>query len=124
MSTNRRRHANTVPIAVFATWAIIGIFACGAGLSYVWCKNQLYATGTEIKALERELTDLKSKNEVALSKIAQLSSTAKLQERYDSGFIKLVPITNDRIVILSNKAGAAPAGGSELRPVSNERSRE
>jgi hypothetical protein len=122
MSTNRRRHANAVPIAVFATWAIIGIFACVAGLAYVWCKNQLYATGTEIKALERELVDLRSKNEVALSKIAQLSSTAKLQERYDSGFIKLVPITNDRIVILGNKGGAS--GGNELRPVSNERARE
>ena len=122
MSTNRRRHANAVPIAVFATWAIIGIFACSAGLCYVWCKNQLYSTGTEIKALERELIDLKSKNEVALSKIAQLSSTAKLQERYASGFIKLVPITNDRIVILGNKSGAS--GGNELRPVSNERARE
>jgi hypothetical protein len=122
MSTNRRRHANAVPIAVFATWSIIGIFACVAGLSYVWCKNQLYATGTEIKALERELVELKSKNEVALSKIAQLSSTAKLQERYDSGFIKLVPITNDRIVILGNKGGAS--SGMELRPVSNGRVRE
>ncbi len=122
MSTNRRRHANAVPIAVFATWAIIGIFACSAGLCYVWCKNQLYSTGTEIKTLERELVELKSKNEVALSKIAQLSSTAKLQERHDSGFIKLVPITNDRIVVLGNKGGAS--GGNELRPVSNERARE
>ena len=122
MSSNRRRHSNAIPIASFATWAIIGIFTCTAGLGYVWCKNQLYATGTEIKALERELLELKSKNEVALSKISQLSSTAKLQESYDSGLIKLVPITNDRIVILSNKP--ATSGGSELRAVSNQRTRE
>jgi hypothetical protein len=122
MSSNRRRHANAIPVASFLTWALIGIFACGGGLGYVWCKNQLYTTGTEIKSLERELVDLKNKNEVAQSKIAQLSSTAKLQERYDTGFIKLVPITNDRITILSNSTAAPNTG--ELRPVSNERTHE
>ena len=122
MSTNRRRHANAIPVASFLTWALIGIFACGGGLAYVWCKNQLYTTGSEIKGLERELVDLKNKNEVAQSKIAQLSSTAKLQERYDTGFIKLVPITNDHITVLSNSPAAPNTG--ELRPVSNERTSE
>jgi len=121
-SANRRRHANAIPIASFVTWVFIGIFAAGGGLAYVWCKNQLYSTGTEIKSLERELVDLKNKNEVAQSKIAQLSSTAKLQERYDTNFIKLVPITNDHITVLSN-APAAPNTG-ELRSVSNERTHE
>lgn len=119
MSANRRRHANAIPIASFVTWALIGIFACGGGLAYVWCKNQLYTTGSEIKSLERELVDLKNKNEVAESKIAQLSSTAKLQERYNTGFIKLVPITNDHITVLSNSTTAPNTG--ELRPVSNEK---
>jgi len=66
--------------------------------------------------------DLKNKNEVAQSKIAQLSSTAKLQERYDTGFIKLVPITNDHITVLSNSSATPNTG--ELRPVSNERTHE
>jgi hypothetical protein len=91
-------------------------------LGWVWCKNQLYTTGTEIKSLERELADLKDRNEAALTKIAQLSSTAKLRERYENGFIKLVPITNDKITVLSNTAPGARTG--ELRPVSNERNRE
>ncbi|HSI16079.1 MAG TPA: hypothetical protein VK961_28780 [Chthoniobacter sp.] len=125
MSGNRRRHANAIPVASFLTWALIGLFACGGGLAYVWCKNQLYTTGSEIKALERELVDLKNKNEVAQSKIAQLSSTAKLQERYDTNFIKLVPITNDRINVLSNTSAAPVASAAgELRPVSNERTHE
>ena len=119
MASNRRRHANAVPIAWFATWGVVALCALGGGLGYVWCKNQLYTTGTEIKALERELAELKNKNEVSLSKIAQLSSTAKLQERYESGFIKLVPITNDRIVAVSSKPPKPSTG--ELRPVSNER---
>ena len=119
MSSNRRRHANAIPIASFITWGIIALFTLVGGLGYVWCKNQLYSTGTEIHALERELAELKNKNEVSLSKIAQLSSTAKLQERYDTGFIKLVPITNDHIVMVGNTQ--AKTGIGELRPVSNER---
>ncbi len=122
MSSNRRRHANAIPIASFATWGLVALFALGGGLGYVWCKNQLYTTGTEIKGLERELAELKNKNEVTLSKIAQLSSTAKLQERYESGFINLVPITNDSIAVLSN--GVAKPAAGELRPISNERDRE
>ena len=122
MSNNRRRHANAIPIASFMTWGIIALFTLAGGLAYVWCKNQLYTTGSEIKTLERELVDLKNKNEVAQSKIAQLSSTAKLQERYDTGFIKLVPITNDHITVLSNSPAAPNTG--ELRPVSNERTHE
>ena len=122
MSTNRRRHANVIPIASFMTWAMVGIFACAGGLGWVWCKNQLYTTGTEIKSLERDLSDLKDRNEAALTKIAQLSSTAKLQERYENGLIKLVPISNDHIVVLSN--AAPPPRRGELRPVSNERTHE
>ena len=123
MSGNRRRHANAIPLASFATWGAIALFALAGGLAYVWCKNQLYTTGTEIRALERELAELKNKNEVSLSKIAQLSSTSKLQERYDTGFIKLVPISNDHIAVISNAPPkpAPPAVG--LRPVSNNQSK-
>lgn len=122
MPSNRRRHANAVPIALFATWGLIALFTLGGGLSYVWCKNQLYTTGTEIKSLERELAELKNKNEVSLSKVAQLSSTAKLQERFDSGFIKMVPITNDKI---ANIGPVVPKTiVSDLRPVSNPSSTE
>lgn len=119
MSSNRRRHANAIPIASFATWGIVALCVLGGGLSYVWCKNQLYTTGTEIRALERELGQLRNKNEVSLSKIAQLSSTAALNARFESGFINLVPITNDAIVVLE-KSGPKPGRG-ELRKVSNER---
>jgi hypothetical protein len=122
MSGNRRRHANAIPIASFATWALVGLFACAGGLGWVWCKNQLYTTGTEIKSLERELADLKDRNEATLTRISQLSSTAKLRERYANGFISLVPITNDKITVLSNTAPGARTG--ELRPVSNERTHE
>lgn len=119
MSTNRRRHANAIPVASFAMWGVIALFVLGGGLAYVWCKNQIYTAGTEIKELERQLAELGNKNEVAASKIAQLLSTAKIQERFDSGFINLIPITGDRMIVVAEKPLASSV--EELRPAANER---
>ena len=122
MPFNKRRNANAVPLASFATWMVIGLFVCIGGLGYVWCKNQLHTTGSKIKALERELADLRNKNEVARAHIAQLSSTKALQDRFDTGFIKLTKITDDHLIAIRNQADA-PAG-NELRAVSNGRPRK
>ncbi len=122
MSVNKRRHANAVPIASFVTWAVMAIFVGGSGIGYVWCKNQLHSTGSEIKTLERELVELSNKIEVSRAHIAQLSSTKALQDRFDTGFIKLGKITDDRIVPVTPQPGGKPA--NELRAVSNEGSRK
>jgi len=125
MSTNRRRNANAVPIASFATWALIGIFGCAAGLGYVWCKNQIYVTGSEIKKLEVELAQLKKKNEVASVSITKNSSTLKLKERVASGITGLVPISPLRIVVVSGTPDTQGAPGTaDLRPVSNQKLQE
>jgi hypothetical protein len=120
MPDNRRRHANTVPIAKFIVFLVAGGFALAAGLGYMWCKNQLYTTGAQIKKYEDELRQLRSRNEVARTNIAKLTSTAELQKRYASGIIKLTPITGDQIILVATK----PAGPGELRPVANERKQE
>jgi hypothetical protein len=122
MADNRRRHANTVPIARFVICVVVGVFVCGAGLAYVWCKNDLYATGTQLKKLEGELAQLRSRNEAARTNIAKLTSTAELDKRHTAGWMKLIPITPDRIVVVSSVA--KPAGAGELRAVSNERKQE
>jgi hypothetical protein len=120
MPDNRRRHANTVPIAKFIVFLVAGGFACAAGLGYMWCKNQLYTTGEQIKKYEGELRQLKSRNEVARANIARLTSTDELQKRFNSGFIKLTYITGDQIVIVNPK----PVAPGELRAVVNERKQE
>ena len=90
------------------------------GLAFVWCKNDLHLSGSRIKDLERELADLRNKNEVSRAHIAQLSSTRALQDRFDTGFIKLTKITDDRIVAIHNKGDKAE---NELRAVANEKGR-
>ena len=115
---NRRRHANAVPVAGIAKWMIVVGFLGAAGLSYVNFKNQMHASGNEIKALEHQLSELATQNDVVRAKISQLSSRSYLQRRLTDGFIRMTPITDDRIVRIS-----APhplhAPESELRAVSN-----
>ena len=119
MPDNRRRNANTVPVVKFLTFTALGTAACAAGLSFVWCKNQMFTTGVQIKKLEGELVQLRSRNEAARTNIAKLISTAELQKRYASGWIKLVPISGDRIVLVGS--GPKAAGPGELRAVNNDR---
>ena len=119
MTDNRRRNANAVPVLKFLTFVVVGISLCAAGLSFVWCKNQMYTTGSQITKLEGELVQLRSRNEAARTNIAKLISTAELQKRYASGWIKLVPISGDRIVLVGSGPKAARPG--ELRAVNNDR---
>ena len=73
-------------------------FSAVAGLSYVYLKNQLYVCGIQRKALEQELNELISENNVMETQISNLTSRAALQRRMDEGFMKLVPITNQSLV--------------------------
>ncbi len=117
---NRRKHANTIPVASLARWIVAAVFMGIAGLSYVYVKNQLHVTGSELKALERQLTEIESETELARSKVSALSSHSALQRRLKEGFIKMVPVSDDRIVRLNT----TPAALSDVRPVSNVGSRK
>lgn len=119
MPDNRRRHANTVPIAKFVTFLVIGIFACVAGLAYVWCKNDLFAMGAQIRKLEAELVQLRSRNEATMTNIAKLKSTSELDKRHSQGWIKMVAIPPGGFVVVGS--AAKPAGAGELRAVANGR---
>ncbi len=117
MSYNRRRHANSLPVASFVRWIVAAFFLIVVGLSYVYLKNQLHATGDKIKSLERELTNLQMKNEVARAKVASLSSRAALQRCLNEGFIKMKPIADTHIVRINGRTSQHAA--SEIQPVAN-----
>jgi hypothetical protein len=122
MSTNRRRHANILPIASWATWIILATFVACAGLYYVYCKNQLHTRGSRIKVLEKELTELQNQNEVVQSRIAMLSSIHALRIRRDQDrrfLADYAEITRDRLVLLGDRVTPIPV--SELRAVANTR---
>ena len=116
MAGNRKKHTNTVQIGSLLKWVVAAFFLCIVGLNYVYLSNQMHTRGGEITRLEKELNDLKALNEDENAKIAQLSSRTVLQRHLNEGFIKMIPITDDRIVRIS-----APAhlSDDEIRAVSN-----
>ena len=118
MAHNRKKHANTLPVATLARWIFVAFFVGVIGLGYVYLKNQLHSTGDEIKNLEHKLDDLATQNNVMHGRISTLSSRTMLQRRLNEGFIKMIPVSDDRIVRV-NIQPARIAGG-EIRAVSNE----
>ena len=121
MPANRHRHANTIHAAKFFAMVVAGMAICGGGLGFVWCKNQMYTTGLQIKKCEGELVQLRSRNEAALTNIAKFSSTAELLKRHRTGCFKLEDIGVDFTAIAES---ARPAAEGGLRPVANERKQE
>jgi hypothetical protein len=123
---NNRRHANLVPVAALVRWVVAAFFLCTAGLCYVYFKNQMQTTGNEIRTLEGELNTLMTEDDTKRAQIDRLSSHGYLERRRAEGFIKLMPITDDRIVRIhlagsrtpGTPTAAADAGG-ELEVVSN-----
>ena len=124
---NRRRHANAVPVAALVRWVVVAFFICTAGLCYVYYKNQMQTTGTEIRNLESDLAALRSQDDTERAQIDKLSSHSYLERRLAEGFIQLTPITEESIVRvhtaigpLSTKTATASLDeDSDLQPVSN-----
>ncbi len=117
---NRRRHANVIQLAPIATWVLLALFGCAGALYFVDCKHQAHKRGEKVKALERELVDLRNANDVARNRIALLSSPNVLRKLRvtDKTFLaEYVEITHDKLVVVNETTAA---GASDLRPVSNE----
>ena len=106
---NHRRHANRVPVAALVKWVVVAFFLCTAGLSYVYFKNQMQTTGSEILSLESQLNTLRTQDDTERAQIARLSSHSYLERRLAEGFIQLTPITEDHIVRIHPGTGRAAA---------------
>ena len=118
MAHNRKKHTNTLPVASLARWIFVAFFIGVTGLGFVYLKNQLHSTGDEIKTLERKLDDLTTQNNLMHGRISSLSSRTMLQRRLNEGFIKMIPVSDDRIVRVGVQPSRLAAG--EIRAVSNE----
>jgi len=118
---NRRRHANIVPVAALARWVVVAFFLGSAGLGYVYFKNQMQATGNDIRNLEAQLNGLMTKDDTVRAQIDRLSSHSYLQRRLAEGFIQLTPIRDDRIVRVHPAVSrtAVADATDDLQPVSN-----
>ena len=119
MHAPRRKTFNSVNAASLARWILLTSFLAVTGLIYVFLTLQLYHLGDRKKALENELTSLRSQNDVASVQIAALTSRSAMQRRLKEGYLKMIPITEQNIVRLN----APPRERREdaIQPVTNKR---
>ncbi len=106
-------------------WMIIAVFLGVAGLSYLYLKNQLFALGSQRRAMEQELRDLIAQNNVLENRVASLTSFTALQHKMDDGFLKMVPIAEHAIAHVrpqevSRRAAAESNLGNQYQTVSHE----
>src|SRR5918912_4274587 len=108
MHAPRRKNFNSVNAASFARWIVLTGFLALTGLIYVYLTLQLYHLGDRKKALENELANLRSQNDVASVQIAALTSRSALQRRLKEGYLQMIPIAEQNIVRLSTPRPAKP----------------
>jgi hypothetical protein len=101
MNRSRRRNCNTVNAASLARWIVMTAFLALAGLAYVYLTLQLYHLGERRKTVENELASLRTQNDVAAAQIAALTSRSALQRRLKEGYLKMVPVSESKIVRLT-----------------------
>ena len=118
MNRSRRKNWNRLEAASLARWIVLTGFFALAGLIYVYLTIQLYHLGDRKKALENELANLRTQNDVANVQIAALTSRSALQRRLKEGYLKMIPISERNIVRLT-----LPARPEEdaIQPVVNQR---
>lgn len=121
MNPARRKNLNTIEAASLARWIVITVFLALIGLIYVYLSIQLHRLGDQQNHLEQELASLRSQNEVASGQIAALTSRSALQRRLKEGYLKMIPISEDRIVRLT--APVRVAAEDAIQPVANRQAR-
>ena len=119
MHAPRRKTFNVINAASLARWIVVTAFVGLIGLVYVYLTLQLYHLGDRKKALENELTSLRSQNDVASVQIAALTSRSAMQRRLKEGYLKMIPIAEHNIVRLSTPPRAP--GEDAIQPVANKR---
>jgi hypothetical protein len=119
MHAPRRKSFNPMNAASLARWIAVTGFLAVTGLIYVYLTLQLYHLGDRKKALENELTSLRSENDVASVQIAALTSRSAMQRRLKEGYLKMIPISEQNIVRLS--APRHLPAEDAVQPVANKR---
>ena len=92
-------------------------FLALAGLAYVYLTLQLYHLGERRKAVENELTSLRTQNDIAAAQIAALTSRSALQRRLKEGYLKMIPVSDSKIVRLTIPSRSSEEGA--IQPVAN-----
>ena len=124
MNTELTTPVNSNPIQIGKILCVSAIVAIllGAGLGFVYVKNQQFAIGEQIRQTERRIQQVRAENDVLIAKVTELTSRPALQARMKSGYIAVVNITSDKIARLTPPVQSTEVG--TLRTAFNEVGRQ
>jgi hypothetical protein len=100
MARNRKSQSAAVRFAPALKAFMLCLFIGGAGVGYVWYKNQLSLLGQQIKEREVRLTELQRQNKASRAQLDALCSPVALEARVKKLNLGLVAPPVSQIVRL------------------------
>ena len=110
---SRSRSEQSAGFGVLARWVAVVVFIGLLGLCYVQMKQKLAADGNLCHELENAVKELDEKLLVANTDIRKLSGRPALERRREEGFIRMIEVTDSRVVRLREQTDAAALSASE-----------
>lgn len=109
-------HANG--LGFLARWLALVVFVGLLGLCYVHMKHRLTTNGDLCRELENAVRELDEKLLGVNSDIRRLTGRPSLERRRQEGFIRMMDVTDARIVRLRSQteSAALPAVPGEVTP--------
>lgn len=116
MSASRRSQSSGLGFLV--PWLALVVFMAVLGFCYVHLKHRLAADGNLCRELEIAVRDLAEKLDGVNSDVRKLTGRPSLERRRQEGFIRMMDVSDARIVRLrsQSEAAALPAGTTEVVP--------
>jgi cell division protein FtsL len=103
-ASNRRRHANALPIAGWCLWITVAVCFVGFCVKALMVRYQVHQGGEKIKELERQIVEFDLKNKDLQTRFERLASRTELDKRRKAGFFPLVEIKEENVVHLNRNA--------------------
>ena len=100
---NRAREQSS-GLGLLACWLAVVLFAGLLGLCYVQMKQKLAADGNLCRELENAVRELDERLLAANTDIRKLSGRPALERRKQEGFIRMIDVTDSRIVRLREQS--------------------
>jgi hypothetical protein len=96
MSRNRMKNSQSLHWMGVTKWILIVSLLAGLGLCYMLCKNQNLHLAEERNHLQRQLSEIESRNEVLEADLASMKSPKSLERRLLVMRSSLVPWSDPR----------------------------
>ncbi|MEY3480774.1 MAG: hypothetical protein RIQ71_1549 [Verrucomicrobiota bacterium] len=95
---NRAQREQSAGVGPLACWLAVVLFIGFLGLCYVQMKQKLAAEGNICRELENSVKGLDEKLHVLNTDIRRLTGRPSLERRKEEGFIRMIEVTDSRIV--------------------------